>query len=174
MLDVMSACQAGCIDYGFLGGAQIDMYGNLDTTVIGDWERSKVRFPGSGGANEIGSSCFRTIAIMRQDERKFVEHLDFLTTPGYVGGPGARDRAGLPANTGPYAVVTQLAVYDFQEASKRMRLATLHPGVSVEVVQKNSAFDIALPDRVLVTPPPSLKEQQLPCEIDPLGTILAD
>ena len=174
MLDVMSACQAGYMDYGFLGGAQVDMYGNLNTTVIGEWERPKVRFPGSGGANDIGSSCFRTIVIMRQDGRKFVEQLDFLTTPGYLDGPGARERAGLPANTGPYAVVTQLAVYDFEEASKRMRVATLHPGVSVEKVQRNSAFKIELPDHVPVTPPPSLREQKLLHEIDPLGIIVGD
>ena len=115
MLDVMGACQAGYIDYGFLGAAMIDMYGNINTTVIGDWELPKVRLPGSGGANDIGSLCPRTIVIMRQDERKFVERVSFVTTPGYLDGPGARERAGLPADTGPYRVITQLAVYDFDE-----------------------------------------------------------
>jgi acyl CoA:acetate/3-ketoacid CoA transferase beta subunit len=169
MLDVMSACQAGYVDYGFLGAAQVDMYGNLNTTVIGDWEQPKVRLPGSGGANDIGSLCFRTIVIMRQDRQKFVERLDFLTTPGYLDGPGARERAGLPARTGPYAVVTQLAVYDFERDSKRLRLASLHPGTSVEEVRAKSAFEIQVPERVIFTPSPTLKEQRLLHEIDPLG-----
>jgi acyl CoA:acetate/3-ketoacid CoA transferase beta subunit len=169
MLDVMSACQAGYIDYGFLGAAQIDIHGNLNTTVIGDWDHPKVRLPGSGGANDIGSLCFRTIVMMRQDTRKFVEHLDFLTTPGYLDGPGSRERAGLPANTGPYAVVTQLAVYDFEARTKRLRLKSLHPGTSVEEVQMNSTFEIQVPSQVSHTPPPSLREQRLLHEIDPLG-----
>jgi acyl CoA:acetate/3-ketoacid CoA transferase beta subunit len=173
MLDVMGACQAGYIDYGFLGGAQIDAYGNLNTTVIGDWTRPKVRLPGSGGANDIGSLCFRTIVIMRQDERKFVERLDFLTTPGYLDGPGARERAGLPTNTGPYAVVTQLATYDFDRETKRLRLATLHPGVTVEDIQRKSAFEILIPDEISSTEPPSVREQRLLHEIDPLGIAVA-
>ncbi|HQG55110.1 MAG TPA: CoA-transferase, partial [Thermoleophilia bacterium] len=85
MHDAMSAAQAGHLDYGFLGAAQIDMYGNINTTVIGDWARPRARLPGSGGANDLGSFCHRTIIIMAQDRRRFVEQLDFLTTPGYLG-----------------------------------------------------------------------------------------
>ncbi|MGC9345380.1 MAG: CoA-transferase subunit beta, partial [Candidatus Bathyarchaeales archaeon] len=102
MHDTMSISQAGYLDYGFLGAAQIDMYGNINTTIIGQWEKPKVRLPGSGGANDVGSLCRRTIIIMRQDKRKFVEKIDFLTTPGYLTGPGAREKAGLPEGTGPY------------------------------------------------------------------------
>ena len=88
MHDVMSACQAGYVDYGFLGAAMIDRYGNINTTVIGEWDHPTVRLPGSGGANDIGSLCHRTIIIMRQDKRKFVERVNFITTPGYLDGAG--------------------------------------------------------------------------------------
>ncbi len=83
----------------------------VNTTVIGDWEKPTVRLPGSGGANDIGSLCQRTIILMRQDKRRFVGKVDFVTTPGYLDGPGARERVGLPTNTGPYRVITQLGVY---------------------------------------------------------------
>jgi glutaconate CoA-transferase subunit B len=98
--DVMETATRGLIEYGFLGGAQIDPYGNLNSTVIGDHDRPKVRLPGSGGANDVGSLCWKTIAIMKHDKRRFVEKVDFITTPGYLDGPGARERAGLPRGPG--------------------------------------------------------------------------
>ena len=101
MHDVMSACQAGYVDYGFLGAAMIDRFGNINTTVIGEWDHPTVRLPGSGGGNDIGSLCHRTIIIMRQDKRKFVERVNFITTPGYLDGAGARERAGLPTEQRP-------------------------------------------------------------------------
>ena len=139
MHDVMSACQAGYVDYGFLGAAMIDRYGNLNTTVIGDWEHPTARLPGSGGANDIGSFCPRTIIIMRQDKRKFVERVNFITTPGYLDGPGARERAGPARRHRPYRVITQLGVYGFDEATKRYGCFALHPGVTVEEMQANSS-----------------------------------
>jgi acyl CoA:acetate/3-ketoacid CoA transferase beta subunit len=96
MCDVMDACQRGMIDYTFLGGAQIDAFGNLNSTVLGDHGRPKVRFPGSGGANDFASLCWHTLVITNHDHRRFVERLDFLTSPGYLTGPGAREAAGLP------------------------------------------------------------------------------
>src|SRR5512136_1713881 len=132
MHDVMSVSQAGYVDYGFLGAAQLDPFGNINTTVIGDHDHPTARLPGSGGANDVGSFCHRTIIIMRQDERKFVPKLDFLTTPGYLDGPGARERAGLPAGGGPYRIITQLGVYGFDDDTKRIRLLAVHPGVTVE------------------------------------------
>src|SRR4030042_308174 len=119
--DNKSFAQAGWLDYGFLGGAQIDKYGNLNTTYIGgDWNHPKVRLPGSGGANDVGSNCRSTIIIMRQDTQKFVEKVTFVTTPGYLDGPGARERAGLPADTGPYKVITNMAILGYDEETKRM------------------------------------------------------
>lgn len=172
MHDVMSASQSGYLDYGFLGAAQIDIYGNLNTTVIGDWEHPTVRFPGSGGANDVGSLCWRTIIVMRQDPRRFVEKLDFITTPGYLDGPGARERAGLPAQTGPYRVITQLGLFDFEEATKRMRLMATHPGVSVKDVQSATSFELIIPDDVRTTEPPTREALETMREIDPTGMVI--
>ena len=105
---------------------------------------------------------------MRQDKRKSLR-VSFVTTPGYLDGPGARERAGLPADTGPYRVITQLAVYDFDEKTKRLRLASLHPGVTVEDVQASSGFEILVPEDVHATEPPGIEEQRLLHEIDPAG-----
>ncbi len=170
MHDSMSLSQAGYLDYGFLGAAQIDAYGNINTTVIGDWKHPTVRFPGSGGANDVGSFCQQTILIMEQNKRRFVAHVDFITTPGYLDGPGARERAGLPEGSGPYRVITQLGVYGFDEQTKRIKLLALHPGVSVEDVVENSSLEIIIPDEVDVTDPPTSRELQLLHEeIDPTG-----
>jgi 3-oxoacid CoA-transferase subunit B/glutaconate CoA-transferase subunit B len=172
MHDVMSYGQAGHIDYGFLGGAQIDRYGNLNSTVIGDWERPTVRFPGSGGANDIGSWAWDTIVTMRQGEQNFVEDLDFRTTPGYLDGPGSREEAGLPADTGPQWVITQLAVYGFDDETKEMTLHALHPGVEVADVQAASGFEIRVPDDVERTEEPTDEQLALLREdLDPRGII---
>lgn len=173
MHDVMSAAQAGYMDYGFLGAAAIDAYGNINTTVIGDWDKPTVRLPGSGGANDLGSFCWRTLYLMRnQSQRTFVNKLDFTTTPGWLDGPGARERAGLPAGCGPFRVITQLGVYDFDEETKRLRLLSLHPGVTVDDVQANSEFQILIPDRVPTTEPPTPEERRILREIDPEGMVL--
>jgi glutaconate CoA-transferase, subunit B len=173
MHDIMSMAQAGYIDYGFLGAAAMDAYGNINTTVIGDWHRPKVRLPGSGGANDVGSFAWRTIYIMRnQSPRTFVRKLDFVTTPGWLSGPGSREAAGLPAGCGPYRVITQLGVYGFDEESKRLLLLARHPGVSLEEVQANSQFEIHVGDGEAVTAPPTLEERRLLREIDPTGMVL--
>ena len=173
MHDVMSAGQAGYFDFGFLGAAQVDMYGNLNTTVIGPHELPKARLPGSGGAADIGSFAWKTIIVMlNQDARRFVSKLDFLTTPGYLEGPGARDRAGLPADTGPYRVITQLGLYDFEEKSKRMRLIAVHPGVTVAEALAASSFEILVADHVGTTTPPDEAKRRIMRQLDPRGLIL--
>jgi glutaconate CoA-transferase subunit B len=170
---VMGSAQQGFIDYGMLGAAQIDAYGNINTTVIGPYDRPKARLPGSGGANDAGSLCWRTIIVMQQDARRFVKKLDFLTTPGYLDGPGGRERAGLPEGTGPYRVVTQLGVMGFDEATKRMKVISLHPGVSVEDMKANSSFDLIIPPAPEVTEPPTPEEVRiLREEIDPVRIVL--
>jgi glutaconate CoA-transferase subunit B len=169
MHDVMSLCQAGYVDYGFLGAAMIDMYGNINTTVIGEHDHPRVRLPGSGGANDVGSFCWRTIIMMRQEKRRFLQKVDFVTTPGYLTGPGAREKAGLPAGSGPYRVITQLGLYGFDEATKRLKLLAVHPGVTTERIQENSEFEILIPDHVETTPPPTPDERRLLREIDPTG-----
>jgi len=140
MCDIMDTCQRGMVDYTFLGGAQIDAYGNLNSTVIGDYAKPKVRFPGSGGANDFASLCWRTMIMTKHDTRRFVEKLDFLTTPGYISGPGEREKAGLPSDCGPYRVITDLAVMSFDETTKRMQVETLNPGGTFERVQENTSF----------------------------------
>jgi acyl CoA:acetate/3-ketoacid CoA transferase beta subunit len=169
---VMTFIQAGYGEFAFLGAAQIDMYGNINTTVIGPYEKPKVRLPGSGGANDFGSLCWRTIILMRQDKQRFVERVDYITTPGYLTGPGAREGAGLPRNTGPWRVVTQLGVYGFDEQDKRMTLLSVHPGVSIKDVQENSSFPIKIPERVEVTPEPTDEELRVLRSLDPYGVVL--
>jgi acyl CoA:acetate/3-ketoacid CoA transferase beta subunit len=172
MHDVMSACQAGHIDYGFLGAAMIDVYGNINTTVIGDHAHPQARLPGSGGANDIGSLCWRTIVVMRQEKRRFQPKVDFITTPGYLDGPGAREKAGLPANTGPHRVITQLGVYGFEDASKRLQLLATHPGISLEQIRENSNCEILTPQHLDVTEPPTPEQRRLLREIDPTGMVI--
>jgi glutaconate CoA-transferase subunit B len=172
MHDVMSISQAGYIDYGFLGAAQIDRFGNINTTVIGDYDDPTVRLPGSGGANDVGSFCHRTIVVMRQDSRKFVGRVDFITTPGYLTGPGAREKAGLPAGGGPYRVITQLGVYGFDEQTREMRLVAIHPGVTREDLRANSGFDVFMPDDVAVSPVPTPDDRRILREIDPTGLVI--
>ena len=156
--DVVETAQRGFVEYGFLGGAQIDAYGNLNSTVIGDHQHPKVRLPGSGGANDVGSNCWQTIAIMRHDKRRFLDKIDFITTPGYLSGAGAREAAGLPPGTGPYRVVTNLAVCGFDEVSKRMLLLATQPGVSVQEVLDNTGFEFLVSSHVEENPPPSAEE----------------
>lgn len=170
---VMSLAQAGWVQYGFLGGAQVDQYGNLNTTVIGDWEKPKVRLPGSGGGADLASLCEKTIIVMHQDRRKFVEKLDFLTSPGYLTGPGEREKAGLPANTGPYRVITQIGVYGFDEETKRMTLLQLFEGFTLEDVQENSSFPIAIAKDWSYIAPPTAEELDTLRSLDPDRVVLA-
>ncbi len=168
--DIMETAQRGFIDYGFMGGAQIDPFGNLNSTVIGDFAKPKVRLPGSGGGNDVGSFCWQTIALMQHDKRRFVPKVDFVTTPGYLSGPGAREAAGLPANTGPIAVISTLATMDFDPETRRMRLASLHPGVTVDQVVENTGFELLMADEITENPPPTADElRALRDEIDPTG-----
>lgn len=172
MHDSMAMAQAGYIDYGFLGGAQIDRYGNLNTTAIGPYEHPKVRLPGSGGANDVGTLCHQTIILMRQDKHRFLEKIDFLTTPGYLQGFDSRQEAGLPRDSGPYRVISQLGVYGFDSTSKQMMLLSMHPGVTIEQVKENSSFEILIPSHVSLTTPPSQKELAILKKIDPAGMVI--
>ena len=158
ILDIVETAQRGFVEYGFLGGAQIDPYGNLNSTVIGDHDHPKVRLPGSGGGNDVGSHCWRTIAVMRHDKRRFVEKVDFITTPGYLSGPGARETAGLPPGTGPYRVVSNLAVMDYHPVSRRMRLLSTQPGISVEEVFDHTGFDLLVAETISENPAPTVEE----------------
>jgi len=174
MFEIMEAAQRGLVDYTFLGGAQIDRYGNINSTMIGDdYFHPKVRLPGSGGANDFASLSWKTLAILPHDRRKFVERVDFITSPGYLSGPGAREAAGLPPGTGPYKVISTLAVMGFDMHSKEMVVESLHPGVTKEDIQANTGFEILFADSLKVTPEPMPEELGiLRNEVDPAGTII--
>ncbi len=169
MADIMQTCQRGLVDYTFLGGAQIDAYGNLNSTLIGgDYLKPHVRLPGSGGANDLGSLCRRILVIAPHDRRRFVERVDFVTTPGYLGGPGGREAAGLPPGTGPYKVITNLAILGFDDATKRMQVETLHPGVTLGQVREHTGFELRVREPLGVTPMPSDEQLRvLRNDVDP-------
>ncbi|MCC7263542.1 MAG: 3-oxoacid CoA-transferase [Candidatus Latescibacteria bacterium] len=173
MSDVIELCQRGMVDYTFLGGAQMDAYGNLNSTVIGSHDRPKVRLPGSGGANDFASFCWRTLVMTKHDRRRFVEQLDFLTTPGFLDGPGAREAAGLPEGTGPYKVITDLAIMGYDAQSKRMQVESLHPGVGFAEVQANTGFALGQAPQLTQTPPPDPEALRLLREeVDPRRLII--
>jgi acyl CoA:acetate/3-ketoacid CoA transferase beta subunit len=160
--------QGGHVDLGFVGAAQIDEYGNINTTYIGSFDKPTVRLPGSGGGNDIISSAKRIVVIMTHEKRKMVKKLDYLTSPGFLDGPGAREKAGLLGG-GPSLVVTNLCQMDFDPKTKRIRLATIHPGVTAQQVVENSGFDLIVPKNVPTTELPTQEELRLLREIDPNG-----
>jgi glutaconate CoA-transferase subunit B len=169
MADIMETCQRGLIDFTFLGGAQIDAFGNLNSTQIGrDYAHPKVRLPGSGGANDLASFCWRILVVTNHDRRRFVEKLDFLTTPGFLTGPGAREQAGLPPGTGPYRVITDLAILGYHDETKRMQILSLHPGVTLNQVRASTGFELGIREPLQVTEPPTFEELRiLREEVDP-------
>jgi glutaconate CoA-transferase, subunit B len=157
--------QAGLIDVGFLGASQIDRYGNINTTVIGEYERPKVRLPGSGGACEIAINAKKVFVIMPQSRRSFVERIDFTTSPGHLDGKRP-DGWG----AGPSVIVTNLAVYRFDESSGEMGVASLHPGVTAQDIRDNTEWEIQVPDDVPATAEPTGEELRLiRQELDPAG-----
>ncbi|MBR8536939.1 hypothetical protein KDU71_15305 [Carboxylicivirga sediminis] len=174
MAEIMELCQAGVVDYCFLGGAQIDKYGNLNSTMIGDdYNKPKTRFPGSGGANDLASLCWRTMVVTPQNQKRFANKVDFITTPGFLEGGTSRVEAGLPANTGPYKVITDIGVYGYHEESKAMMLLSLHPGKTLEDVKANAEFDIIIPENYETTVEPSAEELRILREkVDPSGVII--
>src|SRR5436309_15473917 len=161
--------QAGLIDVGFLGASQIGRWGNINTTVIGDYGRPKVRLPGSGGACEIAINARKVFVIMRQGRRSFVEKLDFRTSPGHSGDREHDRRRGW-WGSGPTVVVTDLAEYRFDEATGEMTLARLHPGVTLDEVRENMAWEPTVVPDLAETPPPTDEELRLIREeLDPQG-----
>jgi glutaconate CoA-transferase subunit B len=156
--DTFLFAQRGFLDYGFIGGAQIDRFGNLNTSAVGpDYWRPKVRLPGTGGANDIISLCKEVLVLTFHERRRFVETVDFVTSPGYLAGGDSRAKAGLLFGR-ISRVVTTLGVFGFDPETKRMRLDALHPGVSRDAVVAHTGFELLMPERVEVTTPPSEDE----------------
>ncbi len=161
----------GAIDAGFLSGAQIDPYGNLNSTCIGDYHRPSTRFTGSGGANGISTYC-DTIITMKHQKRRFIEKVDYVTSPGWVDGPDGRAKRGLPADKGPRAVVTELGIMHFDSETKLMYLAEYYPGVTVEQILENTGFAMDVSRAVETLPPEEDVLDVLIHRIDPMRIMI--
>jgi glutaconate CoA-transferase subunit B len=175
MNTIFAQAQLGLIDYGVLGATQIDLYGNINSTMLGeDWHRPKKRFPGAGGATEVASYCWQTIVIMMHERRRFVPRVDFVSSPGYLdGSPAARERAGLPADTGPWRVVTSKALFGFDEASRQLTLLGVLRGFTVREVLDDLELTPLYSAQVEELAPPTVQELSiLRNEIDPARTII--
>ncbi|RDE17283.1 MAG: hypothetical protein C4K48_00100 [Candidatus Thorarchaeota archaeon] len=164
--------QAGRIDVGFLGAAQIDEYGNLNTSYIGPYDAPKVKLPGSGGGNDIASSAKRLIIMMSHDKRKFLKKLDYMTSPGHLEGPGSRKKWSMVGN-GPEVVITDMCQMDFHPKTKKIRLMSVHPGYTVQDILDNVMFDLIVPDSVPTTPKPTQEQIDIMHKLDPNGIYLA-
>ena len=163
--DVLLLLQRGYVDVGFMGGAQIDRYGNLNSSFIGDPTDPAIRLPGTGGGNDI-SSLTQMIVAIKHEKRRFVDKVDFITSPGFLGGGSTRADSGLVTG-GMYRVVTDLGILDFDDETREMKIAALHPGVTAEQVRDNTGFDIRIDDDVETTEPPSKAELDVLRHLDP-------
>lgn len=155
--DVFLYAQGGFFDYGVLGAGQIDRFGNINSSIIGNHDHPTVRLPGSGGANDIASLCNTLLIVTSHESRRFVDKVDFVTSPGWLSGESARGDAGL-ARGGPSAVVTELAVLDFHPVSKEMRLCALQQGVTADEVRARTGFELITVADVGVIDPPTNEE----------------
>lgn len=161
--------QGGLIDVALLGGAQIDRFGNLNTTVIGDYAHPKVRLPGSGGACEIAINAKRILMIMRLSKRAFVAKLDFMTSGGHLSGPGERAALGMPGQ-GPDTVITDKALFSFENPEREMMLTELAPGETIESVQAEVGWPLRTAETVRTMIPPTPEELVIIREqLDPQG-----
>ena len=159
--------QRGLVEIALLGGAQIDRYGNLNSTVIGDYAKPKTRLPGSGGACEIATNAQRVFMIMRLKRRAFVERLDFLTSPGHLTGGDSRARLGLPGG-GPELVITDKAILNFANPQREMQLSELYPGVTANDVQAEVGWPLRQAEMIQQTAAPTREELRLiRDEVDP-------
>jgi len=175
MWRVFSDQQRGFITLGIIGGAEIDRFGNLNTTVIlgpgGTYNRPRIRLPGSGGANDIASSAGRLIIMMRLQKGKFVDRVQFITSPGHLSGPGAREKAGL-LGKGPVVVITEKCTFGFDEKTKEMYLQTLHPGIKLEEVKQLVGWNLRISPDLTETEPPTEEQIQIMRNFDPMGVVL--
>ena len=163
--DVLLLLQRGSVDVGFMGGAQIDRFGNLNSSFIGPADNPATRLPGSGGGNDI-SSLTNMIVAMRHERRRFVADVDFLTSPGWIRGGRTRAESGLPQG-GMWRVVTDLAVMGFDEDTREMKVLALQQGATREQVQDNTGFKLLFADKVETAEPPRQEELEVLRHLDP-------
>ncbi|HXU91434.1 MAG TPA: CoA-transferase [Methylomirabilota bacterium] len=165
--DTFLFAQRGFLDYGFMGGAQIDQYGNVNTSVLGaEYWKPKVRLPGTGGANDIASLCREVIIVTAHERRRFVPKVDFVTSPAWLEGGDSRRRSGLMFG-GVSRVVTTLGVFGFEPETRRMRVEALHPGVTREHVQDHTGFALLDAPEITRTAPPAADELEMLRALDP-------
>ncbi len=141
LFNALGYVQRGKVDIAFLGAAEIDQYGNLNATTVGDYEHPTCRLPGSGGANDMGSGAKKIVIISKHVRRKFPARVSYITTPGFLSGPGEREQHGL-RGLGPVRVITDLGVFGFDDITKQMRILSIHPGVNRQEIINNTQFDI--------------------------------
>lgn len=164
--DTMSLLQQGLVDVSFIGGAQIDRFGNLNTTLTGSCENISTRLPGSGGACDLASLAHRHIIIMAHEKRRFVPRVDYITSPGYGDGRGWRESVGL-VRGGPSAVITTLGIFSFDPETCEMVLTSLHPGITVEMVKAQTGWPVRISAELSFTPAPTLQELNVLRRFDP-------
>lgn len=167
-LNVMALLQHGVVDVGFIGGAEVDRFGNVNTSYIGDFHAPTVRLPGSGGAADIASLARRLVVIMEHEKRRLKERVDFITSPGYGDGRDWRHRVGL-LRGGPVAVITTMGVLGFDPDTHEAVLRSYHPGTTPEEVRANTGWDLKLAPDIHPTPPPTPEELRLIREYDREG-----
>jgi glutaconate CoA-transferase subunit B len=166
--DVMGLLQRGAVDASFIGGAQVDRFGNLNTSYIGGVEKVQTRLPGSGGACDLASLARRHIIIMAHERRRFLPRVDYITSPGFGDGPGWRAKVGLPRG-GPSAIITTLGVFRFDPGTSETVLSSLHPGVTVEEVQAHTGWPLNVAPHLVHTPAPTAREMEMIARFDPGG-----
>ena len=168
MLDIMALLQNGRVSLGFIGGAEVDRFGNLNTTYIGGKESVQVRLPGSGGGSDIASLSKRLVILMNHEKRRFLEKVSYITSPGFGGGGDWRKRNGLRGG-GPSAVITTKGILRFDGDTKEMILDSVHPGVTVEEVLKNTGWNLKLAPKIEKTKPPVRSELRIIRKYDAQG-----
>jgi glutaconate CoA-transferase subunit B len=166
MMTVMALLQRGDVHLGFIGGAEVDRFGNVNTTSIGDPSAPTIRLPGSGGGADIAALARRLIVIMEHQRRRFRERVDYITSPGFGDGPGWRERVGLPRG-GPSALITTLGTFRFPPETCEATLTSVHPGASLPDVQAQTQWPLATLDPLGITAPPTSQELAVIREYDP-------
>ncbi len=168
MMDIMALLQNERVSLGFIGGAEVDRFGNLNTTYIGGRERIKIRLPGSGGGSDIASLSKRFVIIMKHEKRRFLERVSYITSPGFGDGRDWREKIGLRGG-GPCAVITTKGILRFNSETKEMILHSIHPGITLEQVLENTGWNLKCAPKIERTKPPTRFELKMIRKYDPLG-----
>jgi glutaconate CoA-transferase, subunit B len=166
--DIMGLLQQGRVDVSFIGGAQVDRFGNLNTSYIGGAQNVETRLPGSGGACDLASLAQRHIIIMNHEKRRFIPRVDYITSPGFGEGAGWRQKVGLPRG-GPATVITTMGILRFDPATREMVLASTHPGITADSVLANTGWSLQVADKLTQTPEPAGEELAMLQRFDPQG-----